>query len=156
MTSWYGLGSALKKMKLKQPEYYKALKESLNTDAFLRYVFTNVDTSLAATDASIMQQYAELVDDEELRQNFLSKFLEELRLVRKYMEDLLGRSFKERRKNHFYSTRLRAGLMDTLHLKQVELLKQWRNEKSRKQLEQTQLDLLLTINAIAGANRNTG
>jgi phosphoenolpyruvate carboxylase len=156
MTSWFGLGSALEKMKLEQPAYYQTLKESLKSDAFLRYVFTNVDTSLAATDASIMQQYAELVVDEELRQNFLSKFRKELSLIGNYMEDLLGKSFKERRKNHFYSTRLRASLMDSLHHKQVELLKKWRSENSQNKSEETQLDLLLTINAIAGANRNTG
>ena len=156
MTSWFGLGSALKKMEHEQPAYFQTLKQSLKTDAFLRYVFTNVDTSLAATDASIMQQYAELVDDEVLRQNFLSKFLEELSLVGHYMEDLLGRSFKERRKHHFYSNQLRASLMDILHRKQVELLKKWRSDQPGKQGDNTQMDLLLTINAIAGANRNTG
>jgi phosphoenolpyruvate carboxylase len=108
MTSWYGLGSALKKMKLEQPKYYKTLKKSLKSDDFLRYVFTNVDTSLAATDESIMKLYANLVLDKELRDNFLSRFLEELSLAREYMNDLLDRSFKERRKNHFYSTQLRA------------------------------------------------
>ncbi|GJM28833.1 MAG: phosphoenolpyruvate carboxylase [Cyclobacteriaceae bacterium] len=156
MTSWFGLGSALEKMKLEQPAYYQTLKESLKSDAFLRYVFTNVDTSLAATDASIMDQYAELVVDEELRQNFLSKFRDELGLIRSYMVDLLGKSFQERRKNHFYSTQLRASLMDILHRKQVALLKEWRSDKTQNQSEETQLDLLLTINAIAGANRNTG
>ena len=156
MTSWFGLGSALKKMKAEQPKYYRTLKKSLKSDAFLRYVFTNVDTSLAATDETIMKQYAELVDDKELRKSFLSRFLEELGLAREYMEDLLDKSFKQRRKNHFYSTQLRASLMDILHRKQVELLKNWRNAKSRNQSEEIQMDLLLTINAIAGANRNTG
>jgi phosphoenolpyruvate carboxylase len=156
MTSWFGLGSALQKMKLEQPKFYKTLKKSLKSDDFLRYVFTNVDTSLAATDERIMKQYAELVADKELRESFLSRFLEELGLAREYMEDLLDKSFKERRKNHFYSTQLRASLMDNLHQKQVELLNNWRNEKSKNQSEEIQMDLLLTINAIAGANRNTG
>jgi phosphoenolpyruvate carboxylase len=46
--------------------------------------------------------------------------------------------------------------MDILHKEQVQLLKNWRNEKSKNQSEEIQMDLLLTINAIAGANRNTG
>ena len=47
--------------------------------------------------------------------------------------------------------------MDSLHHKQVDLLRLWRSEKdSGKDTSVTQLDLLLTINAIAGANRNTG
>ncbi len=156
MTSWFGLGSALKKMKIEQPKYYKTLKKSLKSDDFLRYVFTNVDTSLAATDETIMRQYANLVQEKELKENYLSRFLEELSLAREYVGDLLDKSFKERRKNHFYSTQLRASLMDILHEKQVELLNNWRNEKSKNQSEEIQMDLLLTINAIAGANRNTG
>ncbi len=157
MTSWYGLGSALKKMKNEKPEYFKTLKESLKYDDFVRYVFTNVDTSLAAADSSIMEYYAGLVEDQELRQHFLTKFLEELDLVRTHVKELLGRPFEQRRKNHHYSNQLRASLMNTLHQKQVELLKRWRSEKDEgKDLQETQLDLLLTINAIAGANRNTG
>lgn len=157
MTSWYGLGSALKKMKHEKPEYFKTLQKSLKYDDFVRYVFTNVDTSLAAADSSIMEYYAGLVEDPELRQHFLSKFLEELQLVRTHVKDLLGRPFEQRRKNHFYSNQLRASLMEILHSKQVELLKKWRTEKENDaDLHKTQLDLLLTINAIAGANRNTG
>ncbi len=157
MTSWFGLGSALKKMKEKKPDYYKALQEALKTDHFLRYVFTNVDTSLAATDPSIMEAYAQLVEDKKLRQRFLSIFLEELDLAQKHMSFLLRRSFQERRKNHYYSNQLRAVLMESLHYEQIALLKKWRAQKENGQpSEQIQIELLLTINAIAGANRNTG
>jgi phosphoenolpyruvate carboxylase len=46
--------------------------------------------------------------------------------------------------------------MDTTHRKQVELLKTWRSGKFVDQPEQLQMDLLPTINAIAGTNRYTG
>jgi phosphoenolpyruvate carboxylase len=46
--------------------------------------------------------------------------------------------------------------MNTTHRKQVELLKKWRSGKFVDQPEQLQMDLLLTIDVIAGTNRNTG
>lgn len=158
MTSWYGLGSALKKLQGENPKGYQDLKKSLETDAFLRYVFTNVDTSLAATDEEIMRLYADLVTDKSLRDKFLSKFLDELHLIRHHLLDLLGKGIKERRKNHYYSSQLRASLMNILHKKQLRLLSKWRKEKEENpaEAEKTQIELLLSINAIAGANRNTG
>lgn len=157
MTSWFGLGSALHKMTEEKPDYYEQLRKALHTDDFLRYVFTNVDTSLAATDPEIMADYAALVKEEDIRERFLNIFLNELNLVKEFMGVLLVRPFKERRKNHYYSNQLRSLLMESLHQEQICLLKKWRNEKENGgSPEKTQVELLLTINAIAGANRNTG
>ena len=157
MTSWFGLGSAMKKMQEEKPELYEKLQKALKTDEFLRYVFTNVDTSLAATDPVMMEAYADLVEDKSLRQKFLTIFLDELNLVTNHLSLLFGRRFEERRRNHFYSNQLRSLLMETLHLEQISLLKKWREEKKdEKPSDSTQVELLLTINAIAGANRNTG
>jgi phosphoenolpyruvate carboxylase len=44
-------------------------------------------------------------------------------------------------------------------MKQITLLRKWRDEKAQNmpdEAEETLLSLLLTINAIAGALRNTG
>lgn len=158
MTSWYGLGTALKNLKSSHAEDYGKLKEALREDPFLRYVFTNVDSSLAATDEEIMSMYAELVPDTDIRKSFLSKFLEELKSMRDHLYDLLEKDIKERRKNHYYSNQLRTTLMTSLHKKQIELLGKWREERKQnsKAAEKTQTELMLTINAIASANRNTG
>ena len=158
MTSWYGLGSALRDLKFSRPEDYQNLKEALKDDPFLRYVFTNVDSSLAATDEQIMKMYAELVTDTKLKEEFLSRFLEELEYMRYHLHDLLERDIKERRKAHYYSNKLRASLMTLLHKKQVELLARWRKERmhNSKAAKKIQTELMLTINAIASANRNTG
>ena len=104
-----------------------------------------------------MEAYADLVEDKSLRQRFLTIFLDELNLVKNHLALLFGRKFEERRRNHFYSNQLRSLLMETLHKEQISLLTKWRKEKEEgKPAEKTQVELLLTINAIAGANRNTG
>ncbi len=158
MSSWYGLGSALDQLESDFPEGYSQLSDAMKTDSFIRYVFTNVDTSLAATDEAIMTAYADMVEDSEIRDRFLSLFLDELAKVRSHMEKLLKRELVERREHHYYSNQLRASLLSPLHYKQIELLQKWRKETQTdsKQAEYTQTELLYTVNAIAGALRNTG
>ncbi len=158
MTSWFGVGSAFEELMNVSPGEYQKIKESLRSDPFLRYVITNVDTSIGSADEDLMKAYAGLVTDEANREKFLNIYLNELHLTKKHLSDLIGRSIEERRKNHFYSTQLRAALMKPLHLKQIELLKKWRREKEEgaKEADKTQIEIMLTMNAIAGAMRSTG
>ncbi len=159
MTSWYGLGTTLSNLKKKDSKAYAAFKKATGHDPFIRYVLTNVDTSLAATDEEIMKKYASLVTDKKVRDKFLNKFLSELKLTREALLDLLGKDISERRVSHYYSNKLRTSLMNHLHERQINLLRTWRAEKdtgSTQKNERTLLELLTTINAIAGAMRNTG
>ncbi|MCV9385819.1 phosphoenolpyruvate carboxylase [Reichenbachiella ulvae] len=159
MTSWYGVGTAFTNLKESSPADYEAFKKAIANDTFIRYVLTNVDTSLAATDEQIMKEYGDLVEDKALREKFLNLFLTELKLTRDVLFDLLGEGIEERRKNHYYSNFLRAPLMKHLHEKQIQLLKKWRKQKEEGKTEEasgTQIELMLTINAIASAMRNTG
>lgn len=159
MTSWFGVGSTISKLMSENKEEFEMLKKAMTHDDFIRYVFTNVDTSLAATDASIMNKYARLVEDKRLMAKYFNLFETELAETRNIMLALLDKTFKERREQHYYSNVLRTSILTNLHLKQVELLKQWRREKSLadiKAADATLMMLLLTINAIAGALRNTG
>lgn len=158
MTSWFGVGSALEQLQQKNPEGYEILHASIKTDAFIRYVFTNIDTSLAATDEEIFKLYMNLVEDEALREKFSGIFMDELALTRRHLAVIQNRPIEERRKNHHYSNLLRASLMRPLHEKQVQLLKDWRQHKAKGESEDEviQTELLITINALSGAMRNTG
>ncbi len=157
MTSWYGIGTALEQLKLEEPDSYREFKEAIQKDAFIRYVLTNVDTSLAATDRDIMKAYAELVGDEKLREKFINLFLRELDKTQAHMLELLGRGIESRRINHHFSNKLRASVMEVLHERQISLLKKWRNRREKDQSDnEIHTELMLTINALAGAMRNTG
>lgn len=157
MTSWYGVGSALEELEKSKPDQYEALKKALKSDTFIRYVFTNVDTSLAATDEEVFKMYIDLVEDEEVKKRFESLFMNELALTRQHLEDLLDQPIEVRRRNHYYSNLLRGSLMKPLHEKQVSLLKKWRKMKGENEnTDEIQVELLLTINALSGAMRNTG
>jgi phosphoenolpyruvate carboxylase len=159
MTSWFGVGSTLQQLMSDQKEEFEALKKATRHDDFIRYVLTNIDTSLAATDQQIMQEYSKLVDDDKVRKKYSTLFEKELSQTRRVMLELLGKPIEERRPQHYYSNVLRASILNPLHLKQIALIKQWRSLKNNgqdKRAEEVLTSLLITINAIAGALRNTG
>jgi phosphoenolpyruvate carboxylase len=159
MTSWYGVGTTLERLEKEKPEAYAAFKSATQFDPFIRYVLTNVDTSLSATDEEIMRLYASLVPDEALREKFLEVFLAELKLARENLMRLLERGIEMRRKSHHYSTVLRHSLMIDLHKKQVALLKEWREAHAAGQEDAANdllMELLTTVNAIASGLGQTG
>jgi phosphoenolpyruvate carboxylase len=158
LTSWFGLGHALDRLQEEQPDAYQQLKSAVKADDFFRYVIQNVDTSVAEADEHIMQSYADLVQDEAVRERLMGMVMHELRAIRAQLDRLLGRSFAERRPKEYYSAQLRTGLLGKLHERQIELLKQWRaqREDQPEAAAATHTDLMLTINAIAGALGATG
>jgi phosphoenolpyruvate carboxylase len=159
MTSWYGIGTTFFNLMESDPEEFERFKKGVVYDSFIRYVLTNVDTSLAATDEGIMSAYASLVEDKHVRETIMGMMLEELGKTREMFGIILDKPISERRKQHWYSNVIRATAMYDLHMKQIDLLRIWRNQKKEgdtKGSERTLTSLLLTINAIASALRNTG
>ncbi|SMO38115.1 phosphoenolpyruvate carboxylase [Solitalea koreensis] len=160
MTSWYGVGFTLEKLYNEKPEEFNALKKALNTDPLLRYVFTNVESSLDSTDEEIIKAYAELMTNYEAKEQILGLLLEELERTRRMFAHLQDRSFEERRQNRHYSTQLRAVALNPLHQCQIRLLKQWRELKAKgvtgNENEEVLIKLLTSINAIASALGTTG
>lgn len=159
ITGWYGVGSTIEKLKSDRPEQYKQLKVLLKENDYIRYILTNIDSSLASTDEEIMKLYAGLVAEPHVHNEILEIILSELSKTRRGMNDLLGRSMEERRRNHYYSTKLRAVALKELHGKQVELIREWRRSNSNSDEEEKQellMNLLTSINAIAGALGTTG
>ena len=159
ISSWYSVGSTFAKMKRDEPDKYSLLKALAKNDDYVRYVLTNVDTSLAATDEEVMTMYASLVEDTKVQKDILGLLLRELALTREMMLDLLGSPISKRRVNHFLSTRLRATALLPLHKEQVHLLGEWRKARksgNTKNEEPLLKNLLRSVNAIANAMGTTG
>ena len=158
ITSWYGVGSTLEKMKNEQPDKFNALKKLIHSSQFVRYVLTNIDTSLASTDEEIMKMYAQLVQDKKVKDTVLSLILTELNKTRQFMEELLGRPMQARRKNHYFSTALRAEALNVLHKNQVRNLQKYRSTtyENEEEKEKDLNELLISINAISNAMGTTG
>jgi len=159
ITSWYGVGSALLQLKEHEPEKYALLSRLIPTHPLLRYLFTNVDSGLAATDPGIIELYATLISDPAVKADILPMILHEYRLTESLLAELLHTPFEQRRQNHYYSTRLRAVALDTMHKVQVQTLRMWRDNRETEDGNlkiQQNTTLLKSINAIANALGSTG
>lgn len=160
ITSWYGVGSTLEKLKNEHPAKFEEIRNAIKFDPLITYILTNVDTSLAATDEEIMKQYATLVEDKETKDVILGMLLKELQKTREMLEIFFPIPFNVRRSQHFYSNMIRSKIMERLHENQIYRLQKWRKLKvlstDSAENEKVLLSLLTTINAIASAMRNTG
>jgi len=156
---WYGVGTSLETMRNNDPYKFERFREAVKTDPFIRYVLTNVDSSLASSDEEIFKQYAHLASDVPQSDEILTQILKEFALTRQMIDSILVASIAERRKNHYYSTLLRAEAMRPLHRHQVMLLAQWRQlSKDGNSIGSDKIlfELLRSMNAIAGAIGFTG
>lgn len=159
LSGWYGVGTALEALQREQPEAFATLKEQALGWYPSKYVFTNVSTTLLSADASVMEEYAALVEDGAVRERVMGLLREEYARTRRMLEVLWGGLLEERRPHIYQALRLRQPWLRVLHRQQVALLRQWRAlRQAEKQAEAEQVlpQLLLTVNAIAGGLRTTG
>jgi len=159
ITSWYGVGTTLEAMQKQDPDKFERLKTAVKTDPFIRYVLTNIDSSLASSDEVIFRKYAELAEGVPQSAEFVTLMTEELARTRRMIDIILGIPISVRRENHYYSTLLRAEAMEPIHDHQIDLLKKWRaysEEGNSEEANRVLFELLHCVNAIAGAIGFTG
>jgi len=156
MTSWYGLGSTLEKLKEERPEEYEMVKKGTKDDDFISYLMGIIRTGISFSDEKIMNEYAALVKDEEVRKTFLSKFSAERNKTLKHLSEIYGVVEDD---PIFKLESRRQELLAPLHRKQMDLLKTWREQKQYgygNKEEELLMSLLLSINAISGVMGYTG
>ncbi len=159
LSGWYGLGTALEALMTQKPEDYAFMKANAATFPFLPYVLQNAETSLSSSDLDVMRQYATLVDDVEIRERVLATIREEFERTERMLADFFGGSRESRRPRLMKTLTMRARGLARLHSHQIHLVHQWRAmQRDGKIREADELfpSLLLSVNAIASAERTTG
>lgn len=159
MPGWYGVGSALEKLRDEKPDDFKALSTFIHEEPFLRYLLTNVETNLVSADLDLMEAYAGLVKDEELRAQFQGMIVPEFKRTGEMIDTIFGSSFAERRPRMMRTLEMRERPLRLLHHQQVALLAEWRaaQEKGDSQATNELLNALqFSVNAIASGLRTTG
>lgn len=154
LPGWYGVGTALHALQQNHPAAYNYITKSLQDSSFLRYLFYNIESSLASSDRHWMQAYGELVEDTVLRERMLGMILAEHQLTRDSLVALFSRPTPERRPRFWKTLLEREAPLAALHQKQIVLLQEFRHqaEPTTQSIER----LLLVINAIASGLRTTG
>jgi phosphoenolpyruvate carboxylase len=159
LPGWFGVGSGLEKLSQLDPAAWEKLKAAKPNHAFLRYVLANVESSLVSANVSWMRQYADLVEDVELRERFLGIILAEYERTVKALGQLHEGSFLERRPRMAFTLSIREAPLEVLHAQQVSLLREWRGLLAAGDIPSADAmipDLLISINAVASGLRTTG
>jgi len=151
LPGWFGVGTALDRLRRERPDDFDRLAGTIGGSTLARYVFTGVETNLVSANQDLMRAYASLVEDEALRDRFLSRIEEEFTLAREHLGKLFPRPIEERRPRYAKTLTLREAPLRTLHRQQVELLRAW-----RKTDDELPHDLIFSISAIASGLRTTG
>jgi phosphoenolpyruvate carboxylase len=158
LPGWFGVGSALKKLRTHSPTDWDLIQQHSLTHPFLRYLLSNVESSLVSAHVGWMQHYASLVPDAALRDHIMGIILTEYHLTQALLEQLLHGSYTQRRPRLAYTLEIREQPLSALHQQQIQLLQQWRLalETSPDAAEELMPDLLVSINAVASGLRTTG
>jgi phosphoenolpyruvate carboxylase len=159
LSGWYGVGSALERLLAEHPQQFALLSTHLHTWAPLHYALSNAATCLAAADPDVMNEYASLVEDAALRDQFLARITGELERTSRMLEQIYGGTLAERRPNIDGSLRVRRQPLRVLHRQQIALLREWRGLRQRGEDDGAAAllpGLLLTVNAIASGLGSTG
>ncbi len=159
LPGWYGSGAALQRLEQEDSAAWALLKSSVRASPFLRYVLTNIESSLVSVNPRWMQAYASLVSDTTLRDRFLGYIVEEFDRTSTMLGRLFQRPFRERRPRLAFTLDLREQPLDVLHHQQIELLQTWRHTLASGNTDLAEAmipDLLVSINAIASGLRTTG
>ena len=159
LSGWYGAGTAFEALQQERPADFERLREQALQWYPLKYVVTNVSTSVLSADPEIMRAYAGLVEDAEGRERLLSRILAEHARTWRMLEILFDGPLTERRTRTYRMLSLRQDGLRVLHHQQIELMREWRErrmEGSPADAEARLLQLLLLVNAIASGLRTTG
>ena len=159
LPGWFGTGTALQALKAEAPDRFAALKAALPHSTFLSYVFTNVETNLASANLDLMHDYAELVDDQNLRQSFMKRIVDEFERTRDLLAELFDGPMEERRPRMAKTLGIREAPLKVLHRQQITILREWRDlvaAENESAADALFPKLLLSINAIASGLRTTG
>jgi phosphoenolpyruvate carboxylase len=159
LPGWFGVGSALEKLKSEDPAGFETFKSALPKSTFLSYVLTNVETNLASANLELMCEYGGLVEDPTLRDHFLGKICGEFERTRQVLAELFQGEMKDRRPRMAKTLEIRETPLRVLHLQQIALLREWRSHLAADRTAEADAllpKLLLSINAIASGLRTTG
>jgi phosphoenolpyruvate carboxylase len=172
LPSWYGVGSAFEEYLHEHPEHLALLQDMYRKWPFLRAFLDNLQMTLSKADMHIAQHYADLVDDEALRQSIAQDIQEEYERTLHIVLNIVGeKALLDNTPVLQHSIRRRNPYVDPLSYFQVALLRRLRalggplilqdedhQRASEQERERHRLTyaVLLTINGIAAGLRNTG
>ncbi len=158
LPGWYGIGTALARLRENDSAAFGMLCDRGARNPFLRYVLTNAETSLASAKLEIMELYASLVKDEPVRRQHFATIEAEHKLTQSMIDEVFHAPRDARRPRMMKTLDMRDAGLSRLHELQVGLLREWRSLRDAADLRQDEVlpVVQLSVNAIAAGLRTTG
>lgn len=168
LPGWYGLGSALDAVVNLTPSPFPAregeqriemLRAMTREWQFFNTMLQNVQNALGKADMGIAAQYAQLVEDENLRAEVFGDIRDEFERTRAWILRLTGQSdILDNEPVLQRAIHLRNPYVDPLNFIQIELMQRLRalDENDSAAREELMDAMVVTINGIAAGLRNTG
>ena len=156
---WYGLGAALENyLSQNGADGAKLLRKMFEESRLFRLVIDEAEKTLVQVDMEIAREYADLVQDEELREQVFSMIKTEYeRTVQQVLRVSGGKSLAERFPRFQRKLNRRLATIDQIGREQVALIKQFRgSNKTGAEKQKELVPLLLSINCIASGLGWTG
>jgi phosphoenolpyruvate carboxylase len=155
---WYGVGTALASFIKVREEAGEALIQQLfNESRLFRLIIDEVEKTLALVDLDISTQYAELVLDEEIRNEIFSMVKEEYQLTKEWVLKITGEKILcERFKKFSRKLNRRNTILHQAGIEQVKLVKKFRSREGGGDQLEDLVPLLLSINCVSAGLGWTG
>ncbi|MBS1208807.1 MAG: phosphoenolpyruvate carboxylase [Proteobacteria bacterium] len=155
LPGWYGFGSAVKTYLAKHGEAGMKLLQDMHKEwSFFTTQLANMDMVLAKSDLAIASRYAELVQDEALREAIFPRIKAEWEATLEVLLGITGqRELTDDNPLLKRSIRNRLPYLNPLNHVQVELLHRYREGNTDDRIRR---GILLSINGVAAGLRNSG
>ncbi|GGG09495.1 phosphoenolpyruvate carboxylase [Rhodococcoides trifolii] len=154
LPGWYGVGTAFEDWVGGDPEKLAKLSELNAKWPFFRTVLSNMAQVMAKSDLGLAARYAELVPDQTLREHVFGMIsTEHAKTVEMYLAITGYDGLLDDNPALARSVFNRFPYLEPLNHLQVELLRQFRAGDEREQVKR---GILLTMNGLATALRNSG
>ena len=158
LTGWFGTGSALEELKATSASEFEELSKWVDTWPFLKYRLIQIETNLLNADPTIMQDFAELVEDSSIQEDLMELIFADYEKSLKYIVELMNLPASDRRQTRLENIKVRGSALAALHQMQIKELKRWRSLRSTdpKAAAELLIQLLLLVNALSGGLKGTG
>lgn len=155
---WFGFGSAVDQyLAMNASQGLNLLREMYQDWPFFKAIVDFMQMSTQKADMHISRHYAGLAGDEKIREKYFGMIKREFDATNQAIlaiteqHEILDNAYALQ-----HSIRLRNPYVDPLSYAQVILLQEIRDGKSKKNKEELERAVLLSINGVAHALRNTG
>ena len=162
LPGWFGLGTALERLKADDPELFAEFvtaKAEATRWPPIHFLISNAATAWGRASPDRMRDYAALVQDRDVADRFLTAVLDEHARTGEMLAEVYGAPVPEARPGIQRRLELRDQALAPLHARQIALIREWRAGNARGQADDSDgllSELFLTVNAIASGLGATG